>query len=502
MVLLLVVAWWARPAHYYAIVSVLHNPAVHMKLNKNFISPPHRRAARPKQGCNSRGISTNRGRQQSSCQPCLERGLASSCTPSRRLVKPFTATSEEEFRSYTENSASSPQRRAQDVTAAERSASQSEAVMDTCAYGNDKPGFDMMAIKKPSLGFPEDVYTQGHGTSGETLPDIPGFEYDLNDDLDFDVLCGSSTPSGLREGMPYDLSDMDLRHDITALAQNTDDFSAKMGDHSAGIFSLVPNYHLEQMSRHGRLQSIEPCSNHNRTCMSSAVKILHALHMPPAVCLSAAAETSGSGTPQPRMTDSVLSTNREAVRVVSSMLECTCSLSSQVQLVLIIICGKLIAWYRAVVRNRSDGFGNSSLMSSVVENDNKKHEDHTERVIHQPITIGEYSFDVTLENKIRAQVVFSELQSVKVLIKSLSGRVKETKFGNFWNTAATNSGSGQHVSSRLAKPDETGLAEASQRSLTVFFHTQLQTAKAEINLILNGGHNSACVSEQSSDLDG
>ncbi len=224
--------------------------------------------------------------------------------------------------------------------------------------------------------------------------------------------------------------------------------------------------------------------------------------MPPSVCFSAGAETSGSSTPQPRMTDSVLSTNREAVRLVSDMLECTCSLSSQLPLVLIIICGKLIAWYRAMVRNRNEGSDNSALAWSVAQNDNNNHEDHTERVLHQPITVGDYSFDVTLENKIRAQVVFSELQAVEALIRNLSRRVEETRFGNLWNAAAVRSGTGQTASSGLAKPDETGPAEAIQRSLTVFLYTQLQTANAEIDLILKGGHGSTCMSGQSSDLDG
>lgn len=361
----------------------------------------------------------------------------------------------------------------------------------------------MTAIKKSSLGFPTD------GTSGQKLPVNPGFEYNLNYNIDFNALCGSPTSSALLACMTDDLSETALKHDATASTQNTDEFSAEMTEHFSGIFSPVPSYRLETRNPQGRLQGIEPCSNHTRTCMTSALKILQALHMPPSVCLSAGAETSGSSSPQPRMTDSVLSTNREAVRLVSDMLECTCSFSSQVQLVLIIICGKLTAWYRAMLRNGYDGLDNSSsIVWSVINsnnnnnNNNINHEDHTERVLHQPITVGEYSFDVTLENKIRAQVVFSELQHVEALIENLSRRVEETKFGNIWNAAAEKSGSGLIAGSRLAKPDETGLAEAIHRSLTVFLHKQLQAAKAEITLILNSGHGSACVSGPNSDLDG
>jgi Aflatoxin regulatory protein len=392
----------------------------------------------------------------------------------------------------------------------------------TDAHGceNDESLFDVMATKKSSLGFHTEVDAPGHGTSGQKLSLIPGFEYSLNDELDFDALCGSQTPFALPAYIPNKLSDTALKQDATAVTQNTHGFSAAIGDYYSGIFSAVPDRRLETSDPRGRLQGIEPCSHHTRTCMVSALKILQALHLPPSVCLSAGAETSDSGCLPPRMTDSVLSINGEAVRLVSDMLECNCSLSSQVQLVLIIICGKLTTWYRAMVRNGYDGFDNSaskvrstdnnnnnhnhnnssSSGSSNNSNSNSNHEDHTERVSHQPITVGGYSFDLPLENKIRAQVVFSELQHVEALIKNLSRRVEETRFGNLCNAAAARSRSGQTASSRLVEADETGLVETIHRRVTVFLHEQLQAAKMEITLITNGEHDSGCVSGQSSDL--
>lgn len=361
-----------------------------------------------------------------------------------------------------------------------------------------------MGIKNSSLGFPADVDTQGHGTSCQKLPAIPRFEYNLDDDIDFNALCASPTPSALLECMPDGMSDVALERDATASAQNTEDFSAGMGHHSSGIYSPASDYCLKTRNPRGCLLGIEPCSSHTRTCMVSALKILQTLHMPPSTCLSAGAETSDSSFTQPRMTDCVLSTNREAVRLVSEILQCTCSLSSQVQLVLVIICGKLTAWYRAMSRNGYDGLDNSSsiLWSVLNNNDNINHQDHTERVLHQPFTVGEYSFDVTLENKIRAQVVFSELQHVEALIEHLARRVEETKSGNFGNAAAARSESRTSDHSRLVRSDETGLAEIVHRSLKVFLQMQLQAAKVEMTLTLNGGHDSAGMPGPSSESDG
>jgi len=434
-----------------------------MELAKSFASPPpHQRPAKIRQSCDNCGMSKIKcGRQHPRCQSCLERGLACSYTPSRRSAKHSVASSEGGTSEYTENSAS-PQYHAQHITAAESSSSWSEGITDA----------------------------RDHATPSQKLPVIPGFEYNLNDDLDFNALCGSPTNTALLACMPDEVSSTALEHDATTLNQNTNEYSAKLGHPFAGIFSPVPNY------PHSGFEGIEPCSNHTRTCMVSALKILQALHLPPSVCFSVGAETDDSSSPQPRMTDAVLSTNREAVRLVSDMLECPCSLSSQVQLVLTIICGKLTAWYRAMVQNGYDSFDDSSSMVwSDIANNN--HGDQTERVLHQPITVGGYSFDVTLEPKIRAQVVFSELQHVEVLIRTLSRRVEETKFGN---TTAARTGSGLAASSTTGKPDETGRAETIYRSLSSFLHKQLQVVKAEISLILNGGHDSAYVSGQSSDL--
>lgn len=446
---------------------------------KSFSSSACRHPAKIRKSCDGCALSNIKcGRQHPRCQSCLERGLACSFNQLRGLEKQRASSSKGLAWPNVEISTCSLQYHAPNVTAAEplSSPSWSEAVTDTCSCGNDKPAFDIPAF----------VDARNHCASEQKLPVIAGFEYSLNEDIDFNALCASPTSSALFACRSDELSDTALESDGTVSIQNVDEFSARMGDHSSGILSPTPNSRLKTMNPKGLLQGVDLCSKHTRTCMISALKILQTLHMPPSMCLSAGADISDSNIPRPRMTDSVLSTNNEVVRLVSGMLECTCSSSSQVQLVLVIICGKLIAWYGAIIRNGYDGFDNSSsvVWSAFHDHDNINHDDHTERVFHQPFTVGEYSFDVRLEHKVRAQVVFSELQHVEVLIENLSRRVEQTKFGSIWNTAAASSESGMTDRSRLVKPNETALAETVHRNLTVYLHQQLQTVKAEVNLIL------------------
>ncbi|MCJ1366943.1 hypothetical protein MMC16_006074 [Acarospora aff. strigata] len=376
----------------------------------------------------------------------------------KEQIRPSRATASTK---HTKSPAHSLPDFAQYVTGAGPSSFQSEIVSDARARGNNDSAFDVMADKKSSLGSAADVDGQGHSTFGQELPVPSGFEWDLSSDSDFDALCVALTPSAFLTCMPKDPSDAALQQDTPALAQDTDGFSAGTGDNTS--------------------KRMDSCSDNTRTCMISALNILQALHIPPSACLCACDEPSTPSPRQPRMLDSVLSTNRDVVRLVSNMLKCTCSLSSQVQLVLTIICGKLMAWYRAMIRDDHGGCDDNNnnnhlspiVRSSVVNNNNMiNDEDHTERVLHQPITVGDYSFDGALESKIRAQVVSSELQHLEALVEKLSGRIQDAKFGNLYTAAATRSGSA------ATAENETGLAEAIHRSLIAFLRKQLQAAKA------------------------
>lgn len=266
----------------------------------------------------------------------------------------------------------------------------------------------------------------------------------------------------------------------TASTRRTECSSSTTSDVLAGLFSSGPQYGVSPCGPQDLLKGIETCSESRRTCMTSALRILQALHIPPSACLSLADHISVSpASRQPRKTDSVLSTNRDVVRLMAEMLKCSCLCSSQIQLVLTIICGKLIAWYRAIIHNSPDDHPSACMDTDV---QTPAHPDgtlnaaigmHNERILHQPITVGEYSLDIGLESKIRAQVVSSELQQLEALVANFSGRIQEEDPNghNFGRTNGTMSPS--------------ALSSALNARLTTFLQKKLRNAKAESTSIAN-----------------
>ncbi|CAG8933248.1 unnamed protein product [Penicillium salamii] len=158
------------------------------------------------------------------------------------------------------------------------------------------------------------------------------------------------------------------------------------------------------------------------SCIITATKSLRSLHVPKVNCQSR--QISGCrddhtphGAGQPRMSGSVLKCNKDAGMSVCRMLQCTCSLRPQNQLILAIICSKLIAWYRAMIQTC---FVDCHGVNGVPE-------DMSEKVIHQPVTIGDHSVDdQRLGLTIQAQVTLRELHHMQRLVETLSARMQET----------------------------------------------------------------------------
>jgi hypothetical protein len=171
------------------------------------------------------------------------------------------------------------------------------------------------------------------------------------------------------------------------------------------------------------------------------------------------------------MTDSVLTGNRDAVMLVTKMLKYTCSLRPEVQLVLAIICDKLIAWYRAMIRSDYDGCDDSHSTLPSVSNGIRNDKDQAERVLHQPITIGDHCLDVALESKVRAKVVLGELQRLETLVEALSKQIKEANCG----VLALRSGSKVFAADSRSPmpPDDPGLTEVIHGRLAAFLRRQL-----------------------------
>lgn len=373
---------------------------------------------------------------------------------------------------------SSPQNLAQCDTGFEQSSFWSGTVPDGQAE-KTQPLFDAVAGNMLFPGSTADFDLRGHGTPGQGLPVTAAFEYGLNGDFGFDSLYGSLASLDFSASMPNDLSSTTPELNAMMLDQDSDEFSTGTGANFGSTLSPVSEYSIKKSQ--DALKGIGSHSDTGTTCMISALKILRALHLPRPECLHSSDETATSSPRQPRMIDSVLSMNRKIVLLVSDMIKCPCSSNSQLQLVLTVINSKLMAWCRAMIRNDDDSSDDCSSMGQSTVNNNMNDEDQAERVSHRPITVGEYSFDVTLERKIWAQVVSSELQQVERLVESLSRRMQETNFGKVDIDAATRVESRFAAESGRPTMDETGQAKAIHGALSAFLHKQLRAAKAEVS---------------------
>lgn len=306
------------------------------------------------------------------------------------------------------------------------------------------------------------------------------FPDEFNGDFDSGALCIGQTPVFMAKDASSNCSLASASG--TASTCRTECSSSRTSDVLPGLFSSGPQYGVSPCGPQNLLKGIETCSESRRTCMKSAIRILQKLHIPPSACLSLDDYTSASpASRQPRKTDSVLSTNRDVVLLMAEMLKCSCLSSSQIQLVLTIICGKLIAWYRAVIRNSPEDHPNACTGSD----EPPAHPDgtlspatgmHNERVLQQPITVGEYFLDICLDSKIRAQVVSSELQRLEALIAKFSRRIQEQNPNqhNFGRTNGTRSWNTSTMSSAALS------SSTLNARLIKFLQKQLRDAKEEL----------------------
>ncbi|KAF2229686.1 hypothetical protein EV356DRAFT_570915 [Viridothelium virens] len=192
-----------------------------------------------------------------------------------------------------------------------------------------------------------------------------------------------------------------------------------------------------------------------------------------------------------RSIDSVLMTNREALQLVSSILQNASSTSSQLQLLLTVICSKAAAWYRAIARNSLEPNASVRFYQAIHDPSRPSKassEELVERVRHQPIKFGTYSFDSALETKIRVMVVLNELQNATKLFANLSEHVTNSGFATSISNAAPASGpidSGTDHNRAAGPSFGVGLEEgscteeATRRRLKEFLSMQLDAVKAE-----------------------
>ena len=217
------------------------------------------------------------------------------------------------------------------------------------------------------------------------------------------------------------------------------------------------------------------CPETLQSCINSVLRILQQLHTVPPLCFSVDAGRPSPAVTQQRTTGAILSTGREAIQAISKLARCSCFASIQFQMLYAAICYRLTLWYRAILKD-NHGLPNdtNSLRAPLLQSD---HGDVSKHIIHQPITIGEYAIDLTLQPSIRAQVVLTELQRLESCMRGVSGSFEES----------LDKGSLGHGTSRLSgMPNRPGSSDAIHRQLMKFLDEEVRTVKGTATDIMNG----------------
>ena len=318
-----------------------------------------------------------------------------------------------------------------------------------------------------SVANPTSTALQDHSVLGQ---DFLTFPEGLNEIVDFGAFqVDQCSPFFSFATQKTPATDSGTTNPDNLLALDVGDSSSEASSLLYNLSCARPQLGTESGCRQAPPREMETtCMNSRQACLSSALETLQGLHIPLKACLCSINETDALvNRSQPRKTDSVLATNRTAVRRLSEILHCSCKTSSQVQLVLIIICDKLMAWYRACSNadtQNLDYHNNLDAVNSMA----------SERVLHQRFGVGEYSFDTNLESKIRAQVIGSELQQLESVIANLADSLQKE---NLRGVDPIPESEGSQSTLTIDSP---GLSSAVYARLTTYLHKQLQDIKADI----------------------
>lgn len=169
------------------------------------------------------------------------------------------------------------------------------------------------------------------------------------------------------------------------------------------------------------------CSDDDRICTRSLLNALQTLCVPPSVGLSVNDDgySAQSGTSavnaQTRRIDDALRTNRRVLELVSQILQCPCSAIPSVQLLLVIACDRIVAWYRAMLRDDGSMMYEQMPFSST----SNIEYDACELVLAMPVTVGDFTVDTSMQMRIRDQLVIEEMRSFEIVIHQFAARLQE-----------------------------------------------------------------------------
>ncbi|KAL8667335.1 MAG: hypothetical protein Q9168_007293 [Polycauliona sp. 1 TL-2023] len=236
----------------------------------------------------------------------------------------------------------------------------------------------------------------------------------------------------------------------------------------------------------------ETCSNGGpQNCLSAALEFLKTLHIPPSNCLSSLPPSSPPHNNNARKTDSVLATNRTGIELISRLSTCSCASSSQLQLILVVICDKLVAWYRAMLHSfpstsnaqgpAADASQNLDFRPAEPRAAALEEEAATERVLHQRFAVGNCSFGAALERRIFGQVVAAELQRLEGVVRDLDARSALLR-----NNGSCINGQdlflGQRGESSMEEADEGGFGRTVCRRLTAHLLQKVGGLREEMEM--------------------
>ena len=415
------------------------------------------------------------GKHRRSCQHCLQHGLSNSSLQYPRQQPGNTA---HEYNHTSNEGTTVPNEQpVQTKVRARAPNALAGAQVNAHAPGIERATSGLTAFLNTTLDTHTLQGSTAHDVSSHGPSGVSEAEYDFNIDLDFGALYDLETPSNLLTDLSNGKSSRPSSQETATAGQPDNDVLVRSRDY--GVVSAAAMDHIDNQAR--CCEEVAPCPNDIEGCMSSALRLLQALHTPPPMCLSASDEGREPKCIETRTTGAVLSTIREAVQVISDILKCPCSSSSQLQLVIVVLCGRLTAWYRATMRYDDKSFHNPF---GGVKTD-AHHEDLAEHVLHQPITIGEYAFKGEIERSVRAQVVLSELQRLRAVAEGISKRVERTSFGTRRRIGVARRESGFAASEQVAKVAMAEVTTAVHKDLTVLLHSQLRVAEAETTVILS-----------------
>lgn len=209
-------------------------------------------------------------------------------------------------------------------------------------------------------------------------------------------------------------------------------------------------------------------------------------------CLSAHGEDPTAVKQQTRKMEAVLSTNKDVVAGMAPILACSCSARSPVQLLLLSICGNLIAWNSAMISAANhldqgdDDDDPFSPASSALSADHTQPPPGGARVLPQPITIGQHQINGKLGRVLHTQVMAGELRILEGLVDRLSRRFCEHPRSDGAFSTSPTAAHMSNVNGRVTTAQDTpllrsgGLPNVVHRQIISSLRTRLENTRAKI----------------------